>query len=106
MACPERVIRVMLIQLPVHPNGQALPRELVDDVEHAELASTMGAVLDEVATPDVVGILWPQPDARAIIEPEPPFLGLLLLRHFQPLLPQDPLDPLLYEESIDIGGEL
>jgi hypothetical protein len=101
---PERVIRVVLIQLPVDPNGQAFARELVDDIEHAELAPVMGAVLDEVVTPDVVGILRPQPDARAIVEPEPPFLGLLL-RHFQPLPPPDRLDPLRYEEGIDIGGE-
>src|SRR3954469_1295236 len=45
------------------PNGQALVGELVDDVEHAEFASIMGALLDEVVRPDVVGALGPQPNA-------------------------------------------
>jgi hypothetical protein len=42
----------------------------------------------------VVRPLRPQPDAGAIVEPEPgPFR--LLLRHLQPLAPPDPLDPLV-----------
>src|SRR3954449_10574472 len=42
-----------------HPDGQALTRELVDDVEHPELASVMRARLDEVIRPDVVAVLRP-----------------------------------------------
>ena len=38
--------------------------------------------------------LWPQPDARPIVQPEPSLLGLFL-RDFQPLLPPDPFDPLM-----------
>ena len=53
------------IQLAVHPDGQALPGELVDDVEQAELAPVMGALLDKVVGPDVVGALGAQPDARS-----------------------------------------
>jgi hypothetical protein len=34
-----------------HPNGQALVRELVDDVEQAKFASVMGALLEEVVGP-------------------------------------------------------
>lgn len=42
----------------LHENG-ATARELVDDVAHAELAPVMGTILDEVLTPDVIGILRP-----------------------------------------------
>jgi hypothetical protein len=53
----------------------------------------VGAVLDEVVGPDVVGALGPQSDAGAVRQPEPPALGLLG-RDLQPLAPPDPLDPL------------
>jgi hypothetical protein len=41
----------------------------------------------------MVRVLRPQPDARAVVEPEPALLRLLP-RHFQPLPPPDPLHPL------------
>jgi len=44
-------------------NGQTFVGKFVDDVEQAEFASIMGALLDEVVRPDVVGALGPQPDA-------------------------------------------
>ena len=44
-------------------NGQTFVGKFVDDVEHAEFASIMGALLDEVVRPDVGGALGPQPDA-------------------------------------------
>ena len=40
-----------------YPDGQALMGELVDDVEHTELASIMGALLEEVVGPHVVRAL-------------------------------------------------
>jgi hypothetical protein len=88
----EHVDDIDGLELPIHPDDQAFPCELVNDVEHAEFAAIMGAVLDKVVTPDMVGILRPQPDARSVIEPEPSSLRLLL-RYFQPLLPPDPLHP-------------
>jgi hypothetical protein len=42
-------------------------RELVDDVEQAKFASVMGALLEEVIRPDVIGALGPQPDAGSVI---------------------------------------
>src|SRR4051812_33130581 len=51
--------------------------EPVDDVEHAVLPSVVGAVLDEVVGPDMVRVLRPQPQARAVAQPEPALLGLL-----------------------------
>src|ERR1700751_1557279 len=45
-----------------YPNGQALMGELVDDVEQAELAPVMGALLEEVVRPDVVAALGSETD--------------------------------------------
>ena len=61
----------------------------------------MGAVLDEVVRPDVIGILGPQPNAGSVVEPEPSSLRLLLW-HFEPLPPPDPLDPLLVHEPAGV----
>jgi hypothetical protein len=54
----------------------------------------MGSILDEIIGPDVVGSLWPEPDAGAVIEPETALLWLFP-RDFEPLAPPDPLDPLV-----------
>ena len=103
----EHVDDVDRAQLPLHPDGQALAGELVDDVEHPVLAPVMRAVLDEVVGPDVVRALRPQPDARAVVEPEPAPLGLPP-RHLEPLPPPDPLDPLAVHRPARIpqqGGD-
>ena len=71
--------------------------ELVDDVEQAELASIMGALLDKVVGPDVVGALGSQPDARSVIEPQPSTLELSG-GDLQPLASPDPLDPLVVDQ--------
>ena len=47
------------LELAVDADRQAFMGELVDDVEHAVLASIMGAVLDEVVGPDVIGVARP-----------------------------------------------
>ena len=51
------------IQLPVDPDRQALPGELVDHVEHTELPPVVRPALDEVVGPDVVRALGPKTDA-------------------------------------------
>ena len=48
----------------------------------------------EVVRPDVAPIQRPQPDARSVVEPQPTSLRLPL-RDLQPLLPPDPLHPLV-----------
>ncbi len=78
---------------PPDPDGDAFARELVNHVEHPELAAVMDAVLDEVIGPDVVRPLGPKPHARAVVEPEPPSPSLFL-RDLRPLPSPDPLDPL------------
>ena len=57
------------LQLPVDPDREAFAGELVDDGEPAQLPAVVGAVLDDVAGPDVVWPLGPKPDARAVVPP-------------------------------------
>ena len=89
----QDVDHVDSLELARDPDRQAFARELVDDVEHPDLPAVMGSGLDKVVGPDVVGVLRPQTDARAVAKPEPPLLGLLG-RHLQPLPSPDALDPL------------
>ena len=89
----KRVDHVDGFQLPSDPDRQAFPGELVDDVEHSEAPSVVGAVLNEVVGPDMVGMFRAKPDAGVLVAPEPPALGLLV-RNLQPLASPDPLDPL------------
>ncbi len=88
-----------------YADGQALMRELVDDVEHADLAPVVGAVLDEVVGPDVIAVLGPEPDTGAVVQPEAPALWLPG-RHFQPLASPDPLDPLVVDEPAGPAQQL
>src|SRR4051794_4390589 len=78
--------------------------ELVDDVEHPDLASIVRAVLDEVVGPDVIAMLGPQPNAGAAREPQASALGLLL-GHFEPLAAPDPLDPLVVHQPARISEQ-
>jgi hypothetical protein len=59
----EHIDDVNSLQLAIHPDGQALAGELIDDVEHPDLPSIMGSGLHEVVGPDVVGMFRPEPDA-------------------------------------------
>jgi hypothetical protein len=79
--------------------------ELIDDVEQADFAPVMGALLDEVIGPDVVGALGPQPDARSISQPQAGALGLPG-RDFQPLASPDPLDPLVIDQPAGPAQQL
>ncbi len=81
------------LQLPLDPDGDAFPRELIDHIEHADFPAVVRAILDEVVRPDMVGIFRPKPDTRTVVQPQPPALRLLV-RHFQPLPSPDALDPL------------
>ena len=82
------------LQFAINPDRQAFVSKLVDDVEHAELLSLMGSVLDKVVGPDMVWALGTKTDAGAVIEPETAAFGLFL-GNLQPLAPPQPLDPLV-----------
>ena len=45
----------------------------------------------------MIAMLRPQPDARAVRQPEPPAFGLLG-GNLEPLSPPDPLDPLVVDD--------
>ena len=76
---------------------QAFVGKLVDHIEHAILASIVGAVLDEVVGPDVIAVLGTQPDAGSVRQPEPAALGLFM-GDLQPLALPDPLDPFVVDD--------
>jgi hypothetical protein len=79
--------------------------EFVDDVEHADSAPIVGAVLDKVVGPDVIAVLGPEPDTGAVIQPETAALRLLG-RLFQPLASPDTLHPLVVDEPAGPAQQL
>ena len=93
----ERVDDVDRSEPAGHPDGQALVGELVDDVEHADLAPVVGSVLDEVVGPDMIAVLGPEADAGAVVQPQAATLRLSG-RNLQPLASPDPLDPLVVDQ--------
>ena len=88
----QRRQHIVALQLTRHGQRHALPARLVDDRQDAVFATIVGATLDEVIGPDVPGIFRPKPDARSVVQPEPPALRLPL-RHLEPLASPDALDP-------------
>lgn len=88
----EHMQDVLAVELAPDMDGQALPRELVDDGQHPERLAVMGAIHDEVIGPNVVPVCRSQPDARTVIKPEPASLRLLLW-NLEPLTSPDALDP-------------
>jgi hypothetical protein len=75
--------------------------ELVDNVQHPELLPFVGPVFHEGVGPNVIPVPGAQPDARPVIEPQPPAPGLLL-GNLQPLAQPDPLDPLVIDQRARI----
>lgn len=53
----------------LHPDREAFARELINDAQHAEWFPVMGSIHHEVVTPHMVSMLWPEPHARAVIQP-------------------------------------
>ena len=90
----KRRQHVFVFQVTCDGQRQALPAGLVDDREDPELAPVVRSRFDKVVRPDMPRILRPQPDARAVVQPQPATLGLLLW-HLQPLTPPDAFDTLM-----------
>ena len=86
------------LQLAGNPDRQAFAAELVDHVEHSIFPSIVGAVLDKVVGPDVIGVFGPQPDAGSVRQPQPAAFGLFG-GDLQPLPPPDPFDPLVVDDQ-------
>jgi hypothetical protein len=83
-----------MLTFPGDTYRQVFSGELVNDAQHPERLSIMGAVRDEVVGPDMVGTLRAQPYARPVIEPKTSTFGLFD-RDFQPLTSPDPFNALL-----------
>lgn len=84
--------RIPAPDAPRHVNSQALPGILIDDHHQLDRASVMGSIKHEVPRPHMVAALWSEPDAGAVIQPQPAPFGLLL-RDPEPLAPPDTHDP-------------
>ena len=54
-----------------HLDRQTFPGELVDQCHQPKLAAIVGLRFDKVVAPNMIAMLRPQTDARAVIEPEP-----------------------------------
>ena len=74
----------LVVQPPLGPDRQALPGVLVDHRQHPEGPAVFGTVHDEVIGPDMVPIRRPEPDAGAVIQPEPDPFGLFV-EYLEPL---------------------
>jgi hypothetical protein len=62
----QNVDHIDRLELAGDTDRQAFMGELVEHVEHAVLASVVGAVLDKVVGPDMVAVLRAQPNARSV----------------------------------------
>ena len=87
-----------------HPDGKTFAGELIDGIEHPVFAPVMGAVLDEVITPHMVGMLGPQAHAGAVGKPQAATLRLFG-RHLDPLTPPDALDPLVVDHPAGLNTQ-
>ena len=51
------------VQPALHPDHQAFPAELIEDVQRAERLAIIRAAMDRVIAPDMFAIFWPETDA-------------------------------------------
>ena len=85
----QHVIRV---EPPRNRERHALAAELVNYRQHFERSPIDGAVGHEIVSPHVIRVLWPQPDTRAIVEPQPSAFRLFG-RYFKPFTLPDAQHP-------------
>jgi hypothetical protein len=92
----EAMEHVIGVEPSLHQDGEPLPTEFIDDRQHLEGTTIVGAVCYEVIGPDVVAMGGPEPDTRPIVEPQTSAFGLLL-RNLQPLLAPDTFHSLMID---------
>jgi len=61
--------------------------------------------MDKIIRPDVVTVLWPQPYAGSVVQPETSFLRLFHW-HFQPLTPPQAFNALVIDLPAGISQHL
>ena len=90
----ERLEHVGGAQPPGDNQRETFPRVLIHDRQDLQRPAIMGPLRHEVVRPDVVAVLRPAAEARAVREPQPPPLRLFL-RHVQPLTSPEPCHALV-----------
>ena len=83
-----------VVQFSRGSDRQAFACMLFDHRQHPEATPILGAIHDKVVGPDMVAVLGPEPNAGAVIEPQPGPLGLLA-GNLEPLPTPDPLHALV-----------
>jgi hypothetical protein len=73
-----------------NPDGQAFAGVFIDQGHQPEPTAIMSLGFDKVVAPDMIAMLWPEPDTGSVIEPEPAS-RFVFPRYFQPLTAPDPL---------------
>lgn len=66
------------IDPPCHPDGQTFTGVLVDQGHQSQCSTVMSLGSDEVVAPNVIAPFRSEPDARAVVEPQPAPRALLL----------------------------
>jgi hypothetical protein len=74
---------VLMIHTMLHTNEQCFPSVLIDDIQQSKWRLIVCPVVHEIVASDMVGNQQPEPDSRAISQPQTTSLGLLS-RHLQP----------------------
>ena len=93
----ESVQDLSMAHLGGNDDTQGLARVLIKDGEHLIATATAQFVVDEVNAPDVVRMLRPQPNDRAVLVIEP-FTSLVAIRQSQTFFPPQPLNLLVLDD--------
>lgn len=89
----ENSQHIIMLELPLGMDGEALSRVFINDGEHAEGPPVMCSVSDEVVGPYMTFMLRSQPHTGTVVKPEPAALWLPLW-DFKPFAPPDPFHSL------------
>jgi hypothetical protein len=81
MASARTFDRIAAVQPAPGMDRQAIPRELIDQIQYPHRPSIVCERADEVVRPDVIGPFRPQPHARTVVAPQATS-WFLLLRNF------------------------
>jgi len=92
---------------PGNLDRQAFPCELIDHHQHPQLAIILGAVLDEVVAPYMIGAqsVLPHTAVRAAATRRPTLL-MLFLRHLHPFLSPEPFYSLVIDRPTSFAKRI
>ena len=93
---PAGIDYICRVQLALYPDREALPTELINDVERSTGKAIFRSVVNEVVRPDVVNVLWPKANTRSVNQPQPTALRLLY-GNLQPLTAPQAFAPLVVQ---------